>query len=253
MDKKHFIIRAESISKTYLTGTEEYHAVRNVSLELHEGEFTVVMGSSGSGKSTLLYLLSGLDSLSAGKVFLVGQQIDALSEKELSGLRANKIGYVYQGINLVPDMTLLENIAFPGYISGAKKSVVKKKALELMRSMDIIQLQDRFPAQVSGGQQQRAAIARALINSPEIVFADEPTGSLNQEYGIAILDLLTQMNRQGQSVVMVTHDIKAACRADRLIHIKDGTIAGIFAFDKYREEDMKTREKQIFSCLSGKE
>lgn len=247
------LYEAKSISKIYATGSEEYHAVKNVSLDLYAGDFTVVMGSSGSGKSTLLYLLSGLDRLSSGQVFFNGRQVNELSEKEASVFRANKIGYVYQAINLVPDMTILENIAFPGYISGVKKSVVRKRALDLMALMDISQLKDRFPAQVSGGQQQRAAIARAIFNSPEVVFADEPTGSLNQEYGSAILDILTEINRQGQSVIMVTHDVKAACRADRLIYFKDGEITGMLELDKYWQENLKARETEIYSYLSGKE
>ena len=247
---KNAIITAENISKTYVTGDEEFKAVRDVSLEIYEGDFTVIMGSSGSGKSTLMYLLSGLDSLSAGRVSLKGSQIDALPEKEMADLRARKIGYVYQGINLVPDMTIFDNIAFPGYIAGAPKAAVRKKALDLMKAMGIAGLERRYPAQVSGGQQQRAAIARAVVNSPDIVFADEPTGSLNQEYGHAILNVLTEMNRHGQSVIMVTHDIKAACRADRLICFKDGIVVGIMELDKYQEKDLQARESKIFAWLS---
>lgn len=182
-----------------------------------------------------------------------GGCIETLSEKEASAFRANKIGYVYQAINLVPDMTIFDNIAFPGYLSGMKKSAVRKRALELMDSMDITGLKNRFPAQVSGGQQQRAAIARAIFNSPEVIFADEPTGSLNQEWGTAILDIFTEMNRQGQSVVMVTHDAKAACRADCLVHVKDGEITGILKLDKYRKENVKVREEEIHLFLSERE
>ena len=246
------LIEAKDISKIYTTGDEEYCAVNNVSIELYPGDFTVIMGSSGSGKTTLMYLLSGLDSLSAGHVSFEEQHIDRLSEKDMAAFRTNKIGYVYQGINLVPDMTILENIEFPGYILGLKKSDVRKKALDLMDAMGIAELKDRFPSQVSGGQQQRAAIARAIINSPEVVFADEPTGNLSQEYGTAILDILTEMNRKGQSVIMVTHDVKAACRADRLIHFKDGKIIGILELDKYRAENLKSREARIYSYLAEK-
>ena len=247
------LIEAKGISKIYASGEEEFCAVNDVSLDLYPGEFTVIMGSSGSGKSTLMYLLSGLDSLSAGEVLFKEKRIDKLSEKSMAAFRANQIGYVYQGINLVPDMTILENIEFPGYILGSKKNDVRQKALDLMAATGIAQLKDRFPSQVSGGQQQRAAIARAIINSPEVVFADEPTGNLSQEFGTAILDILTDMNRQGQSVIMVTHDVKAACRADRLVHFKDGQIVGILQLEKYRSEDLKTREARIYSYLAGKE
>lgn len=251
--EKSCLIQAKNISKIYLTGNEKCNAVKNVSLNLYKGEFTVIMGSSGSGKSSLLYLLSGLDSLSSGHVYFNNQQIDKMSEGEVAEFRAKKLGYVYQSINLIPDMTLFENIAFPGYIIREKKGDIRKRALELMQSMGIGQLKDRFPAQVSGGQQQRAAIARAIINSPEVIFADEPTGSLNQEYGSAILDILTEMNRKGQSIIMVTHDIKAACRADRLIDFKDGEITGVLELDKYRQENIKERENKIYLYLSRKE
>jgi len=244
------LIEAKNISKTYKTMSEEYQAVNNVSLDLYLGEFTVIMGSSGSGKSTLLYLLSGLDDLSSGHVSFCGQQLDKFSEKDISYFRANKIGYVYQSINLVPDMTIYENVALPGYISNENKKTVQERALKLILEMGIHGLEDRFPAQVSGGQQQRAAIARAVINSPDIIFADEPTGSLNQECGTVILDMLTNMNRQGQSIVMVTHDVKAACRADRLIHFEDGEITGILELDKYQRENQKERESEIYSYLT---
>ena len=248
--EKKPIITAKNISKIYFLGNEEFKAVREVNLDIYEGDFTVVMGSSGSGKSTLMYLLSGLDSLSSGNVFINNQPIDHLSEKEMSNFRASEIGYVYQSINLVPDLTISENIAFPGYVLGSNKDEVKEKAGKLMESMGIKGLENRLPNQVSGGQQQRAAIARAIINNPNIVFADEPTGSLNQENGFAILDILSDINRKGQTVIMVTHDIKAACRADRIIHFKDGTIIGILELDKYQEKDRQERENRIFKFLS---
>ncbi|MVO98786.1 ABC transporter ATP-binding protein [Paenibacillus lutrae] len=250
---KNVILNCSGLRKTYATGTELFHAAKDINLELYEGDFTVIMGSSGSGKSTLLYMLSGLDSVTSGEIYFKGKRIDDYSETDLAHFRAKQIGYVYQSINLVPDLTLFENIAFPGYVAGFSKSEVKGKALSLMKKMGIDGQKNRLPSQVSGGQQQRAAIARALINSPEIIFADEPTGALSQEQGTAILDILTGMNQQGQSVVMVTHDLKAACRADRLIVVKDGRIAGILELDKFREENIDAREKMIYAFVSGKE
>jgi putative ABC transport system ATP-binding protein len=222
-------------------------------LEIYEGDFTVIMGNSGSGKSTLLYMLSGLDSVTVGEVHFKGQRIDSYTEQQLADFRTTRIGYIYQSINLVPDLTLFENIALPGYIAGQSKNEVKRNALSLMKAMEIDGQQDRLPSQTSGGQQQRAAIARALINSPDVIFADEPTGSLNYDQGVAVLDILTNMNRKGQSVVMVTHDIKAACRADRLIIIKDGKIADVLEFDKFDRTHVQDREAIIFSYVSGKE
>ncbi|MFL0377422.1 ABC transporter ATP-binding protein [Paenibacillus amylolyticus] len=250
---KKVIIRAQNLCKTYNSGSEQYHAIRNVDLDIYEGEFTVIMGNSGSGKSTLLYLLSGLDQITAGEVYFRDQRIDAYSEREMSNFRTRRIGYIYQSINLVPDLSIKENIALPGYIAGNKTKDIQSRADELMNAMDINAQRDRLPSQTSGGQQQRAAIARALINSPDIIFADEPTGSLNMEHGTAVLDILTNLNRKGQSVVMVTHDIKAACRADRLIYILDGKIGRILEFDTYDEHQIQDREAIIFALVTGKE
>ncbi|PQZ99888.1 MULTISPECIES: ABC transporter ATP-binding protein [unclassified Paenibacillus] len=250
---KKVIIRAQNLCKTYNSGSEQYHAIRNVDLDIYEGEFTVIMGNSGSGKSTLLYLLSGLDQITAGEVYFRDQRIDAYSEREMSNFRTRRIGYIYQSINLVPDLSIKENIALPGYIAGNKKKDILSRVAELMNAMDIDGQRNRLPSQTSGGQQQRAAIARALINSPDIIFADEPTGSLNMEHGTAVLDILTDIHRKGQSVVMVTHDIKAACRADRLIYIQDGKIGGILEFDTYDEHQIQDREAIIFALVTGKE
>ncbi|MDQ0660187.1 ABC transporter ATP-binding protein [Paenibacillus sp. W2I17] len=250
---KKVIIRAQNLCKTYNSGGEQYHAIRNVDLDIYEGEFTVIMGNSGSGKSTLLYLLSGLDQITAGEVYFRDQRIDAYSERQMSDFRTRRIGYIYQSINLVPDLSIKENIALPGYIAGNKTKDIQSRAAELMNAMDIDGQRDRLPSQTSGGQQQRAAIARALINSPDIIFADEPTGSLNMEHGTAVLDILTDLNRKGQSVVMVTHDIKAACRADRLIYILDGKIGGILEFNTYDEHQIQDREAIIFALVTGKE
>ncbi|MED4401985.1 ABC transporter ATP-binding protein [Metabacillus fastidiosus] len=247
------IINAVNLCKTYSTGSEQFHAIRNIDLDIYEGDFTVIMGNSGSGKSTLLYLLSGLDNITAGEVYFNGKRIDKFKEKKIANFRAEEIGYIYQSINLVPDLTILENITLPGYIAGRSKSEVYSKALSLMKAMDIEEQSSRLPSQTSGGQQQRAAIARALINSPAVIFADEPTGSLNYDQGVAVLDILTEMNRKGQSVVMVTHDIKAACRADRLILIKDGKIAGVLEFEKYKGDNTQDRENVIFSYVSERE
>lgn len=247
---KASIIQTKNLCKTYSTGSEQFHAIRNIDLDIYKGDFTVIMGDSGSGKSTLLYLLSGLDSLTAGEVYFHQQRMDNFSEKELSNFRAQKIGYIYQSSNLVPDLTLFENISLPGYVAGTPKREVKQKALSLMQAMSIEAQRFRLPAEVSGGQQQRAAIARALINTPEILFADEPTGSLNYEQGVAVLDILTSMNNQGQSIVMVTHDIKAACRANRLIFIRDGKVGGMLEFDSFSSDQLQERESLIFSYIS---
>lgn len=251
--EKEVLIRATNLCKTYTTGSEHYHAIKNIDVEIYKGDFTVIMGNSGSGKSTLLYLLSGLDTITAGEVHFHGERLDTFSEKELAFFRSKKIGYIYQSSNLVPDLTLLENIALPGYIAKTAKKQVLKKAESLLQAMSLEEQRNRLPSQTSGGQQQRAAIARALVNEPEMIFADEPTGSLNYDQGIAVLDILTNLNRDGQSVVMITHDIKAACRANRLIIIQDGKIDGIINFEPFDNLDMQERENIIFSYVSRKE
>lgn len=251
--RKETLIKTVDLCKTYSSGNEQFLAAKSINLEVYKGDFTVIMGSSGSGKSTLLYLLSGLDGITSGEVIFKGQRIDEYSEKEITDFRSNKIGYVYQSINLIPDFSLIENVAFPGYVAGRSKKDVNKQALDLLNRIGIGAQAERLPSQVSGGQQQRAAIARALINSPEVIFADEPTGALSQEQGAVILDLLTEMNQNAQSIVMVTHDIKAACRADRLVLVKDGTIEGILELGKYSPDEMKARENQIFMFMTKKE
>jgi len=251
---KSAIMRAVNLCKTYSAGTEQYHAIRNVDLDIYEGDFTVIMGSSGSGKSTLLYLLSGLDQATAGEAYFRDRRIDNFNEREMARFRTRSIGYIYQSINLVPDLSLLDNIALPGYIAGGDRSSVKRKATALMAEMGIDGQADRLPSQTSGGQRQRAAIARALVNEPDILFADEPTGSLNFEHGVSVLNILTRLNRQGQSIVMVTHDMKAACRADRLVLIRDGKVSRVMEMDKYEEGDgVEDREKMIFAFVTEKE
>lgn len=249
---KKAIIKTMDVCKTYVSDGEQFHAIKNISMEIYEGEFTVIMGSSGSGKSTLLYLLSGMDSLTAGSVIFAGQPIDSFKEKQMAIFRRKNIGFVFQAINLVPNLTLMENICMPGYLVEKDKKHVEEHAAALMETMEIGALGKRLPSKVSGGQQQRAAIARALVNSPSVLFADEPTGSLNSQQGQNVLDVLTDINQNGQTVVMVTHDIKAACRADRILFIKDGRIDGDMRLGKYSTEQIEAREKQMIAYLTEK-
>ena len=249
---KKAIIKTMDLCKTYLCDGEQFHAIRNVNMEIYEGQFTVIMGSSGSGKSTLLYLLSGLDSVTAGEVMFQGQRIDLLREKEMAVFRRKNIGFVFQAINLIPNLTLFENISLSGYLLERDRKKVHERTLELMKMMEIDSLAARLPSRVSGGQQQKAAMARGLINMPQVLFADEPTGSLNSQQGINILNILTDLNLQGQTIVMVTHDIKAACRAERILFLKDGKVDGDLQFGKYVDANKEVREKQVFSYLAEK-
>jgi putative ABC transport system ATP-binding protein len=243
------IIRTKDLCKTYVSEGVAFHAIRNVTMEIRPGEFTVIMGSSGHGKSTLLYLLSGLDSVTAGQVWFDGEPLDVADERRMAHLRRRGMGFVFQAINLVPTLTLFENVAIPGYLAQRDRSAVRARATELLSTMGLEGQVSRVPARVSGGEQQRAAIARSLINAPRVLFADEPTGNLNSASGEQVLDVLSRLASQRQTIVMVTHDIRAACRADRLVFLKDGRIEGELALEPWDSSRREAREKQIFAFL----
>jgi putative ABC transport system ATP-binding protein len=250
--QKNVLIKTKGLSKTFTSYKTDFQAIKDMNFEIMEKDFTVIMGSSGSGKSTLLYLLSGLDKITSGEIHFGQVRVDTLSEKKWAIFRRNKIGFVYQGINLVPSLSLFENIVLPGYLVEKSKVKVENTALGLIDEMDISEQMHRLPSQVSGGQQQRAAVARAFINNPEVLFADEPTGSLNSTHGRQVLDVFTNINEKGQSIVMVTHDLKAACRANRILFIKDGELNGELQMEKYAPRNEEEREKKIFAWLSEK-
>lgn len=244
------ILSARDLCKSYANGGVQNHVLRNIDFILREGEFTVVMGSSGSGKSTLLYCLSGMDKATSGGIVYNGKDFDKLSEDKLAVLRRRDFGFVFQQMHLVANLTIFENIAVPGYLVSKPKDV-HAKAEELMERVGISSLAKRLPSQVSGGEQQRAAVARALINSPKVLFADEPTGSLNSKSGLETLDIMSEFNRAGQTILMVTHDIKAAIRATRLVYIKDGKLGGEMDMGAYTEQNAAAREAQIIAWLSS--
>ena len=246
------ILTTNDLCKTYLTDGEAVHAIKNINLDIYEGDFTVIMGSSGSGKSTLLYLLSGMEDTTSGRVCVGDTIVNELSEDKLSVFRRKKIGFVFQGINLVPNLSIMENVVLPGYLVEKNKHRVDERAVELLSLVGLEEQCLRLPSQISGGQQQRGAIARALINSPDILFGDEPTGALNSQQGHNILNVFTELNLKGQTIIMVTHDVKAACRADRILFIKDGRIDGDIRLDKYAEEAIAKREKTIYDYLTEK-
>lgn len=249
---KNSILRTSCLCKTFISESLQYNVLKNIDLEIYEGDFTVIMGSSGSGKSTLLYLLSGLDHATSGEIYFREKRIDKMKEKATALFRRKNIGFVFQSINLVPNLTLYENITIPGYLSNKNRKEVNEKAMELLKTMELDAHAFKYPSQVSGGQQQRTAIARGVINKPEILFADEPTGSLNSAQGEAALDMLTNLNNSGQTIIMVTHDLKAACRANRLLFLKDGSISGEMHLDPFSNKGDSLRESKIFEFLKEK-
>lgn len=249
---KNVILRTELLCKSFISDGEINNVIKNMDLEIYEGDFTVIMGSSGSGKSTLLYALSGMDSVTTGKVYFDGEDITRLKEKEISKLRKKKLGFVFQGINLIPNLNVYENILSPTYKTKVNRMDIEKKINTLLENMELTSHKKKFPNQMSGGQKQKVAICRALINKPKVLFADEPTGSLNSSQGQNVLDIFTNINREKQSVVMVTHDLKAALRGTRIIYLKDGRIDGDMRLEEYDEAAAAEREETVYKFLKEK-
>lgn len=251
---KKTILTARGLCKSYAHNGRQNHILSNVDLALYEGDFTVIMGSSGSGKSTLLYSLSGMDRVTSGQVLYENADLTTMKEKELAALRHGDFGFVFQQMHLVSNLSLFENIVVPGYLNkSVDAGAVRKRAEELMKKMGIEGVKSHLPSQVSGGEQQRCAIARAVIHTPKLLFADEPTGALNRRNTTEVLDLLMELNREGQSILMVTHDMRSALRATRLLYLSDGKIAGELTLSPYEQEEEKSREVQVNAWLSSME
>ena len=226
------MINVKNISKSY----KDAIVLNNVSLEINKGDFTAVMGPSGSGKSTLLYSISSMDNPDEGEVIFEGIDVYKLSESELSKFRLNKMGFVFQNSQLLKNLSIFDNIILPGMVAKRESiEVVRARATELMSKMGIEDIKDRDIREVSGGQLQRAAICRAMINSPEILFMDEPTGALNSEAASQVMEILKKLNQEGISIMLVTHDAKMASMAKKVIYIKDGRLAGEIKLSNEKE------------------
>lgn len=248
---KNTVLSARKLCKSFAHNGGQVHVLSHIDLDLYEGDFTVIMGASGSGKSTLLYALSGMDRATAGEVIYNGNDIVKMKEKDLAKLRYTDFGFIFQQMHLVSNLTLFENVAVPGYLNKSKSAAeVRKRTEKLLEQMSVSHIKSHLPTQVSGGEQQRCAIARAVINSPRVLFADEPTGALNRKNTTDVLDLLTELNKDGQSVLMVTHDMHAALRADRILYIADGKIIGELTLPTYSKSEEKSRETQVNAWLT---
>ena len=220
---REVVVRLAGVRKDY----GDYAALDGVSLEIRAGEAVAVMGPSGSGKSTLLNLVAGLDRPTAGSVLVHGEDLGRLSETRLALYRRKRIGMIFQFFNLLDDLPALDNVALAAQLTGASARQARKRALELLDRLEIADRKDIYPASLSGGERQRVAVARALMNQPTLLLADEPTGALDTHSGEQVLDLLVDLNRLGQTVLIVTHDQRLATRcASRLIEVADGRIAG---------------------------
>ena len=244
MSAKEVIIKTDKLSKSFSIGGKQQHIIKNLDLEIYKGDFTVIMGSSGAGKSTLLYALSGMDQPSLGTIEYAGKDITKMNDDQLAVFRRKHCGFVFQQIHLVDSMSIMDNAISTGMLTGQKQKDLKKKAGKLFDRVGISEdMTKKFPSQLSGGEAQRAAMVRAVINDPDVVFADEPTGALNSAGVKAVLDVLTEINRSGQSVVMVTHDIKSARRANRILYLQDGGVVGECEPGEYVSGDKDRHEK----------
>ena len=247
---KEILLKAEKLSKSFSNGGAMQHVLKNIDLELHQGDFTVIMGASGAGKSTLLYALSGMDTPTLGKITFGDRVISNLSQDGLAVFRREHCGFVFQQIYLIDSMSVMDNVLAAGMLVNKDKTALTARAKKLFEAVDISEeAQRKFPAQISGGEAQRVGIVRALINSPEILFADEPTGALNSKTGLDVLDTLTRFNQQGQSVVMVTHDMRSARRGSRILYLKDGVILGECDLGRYTPGDAQ-RHKRLSEFLN---
>lgn len=242
------IIDVVDLCKTFYVDKRQINVLKNVNMTVYEGEMVAVMGPSGSGKTTLLYCMSSMDSITSGKVYFCSDDITNLNEKQLSDIRLNKMGFVFQQMYMLNNLSIMENILLPSY----KKSNKKEKeqfAIELMRKLGIIEIANNGINEVSGGQLQRACICRSMINNPKVIFADEPTGALNRAYSDEVINSLKQLNQENTTIMLVTHDIKVASECSRVLYLIDGNIMGEYKFDKLSTDDLRQRERALNNWL----
>ena len=218
------IIKTENLVRHFTVGTQTVEALRGVSLDINKGEFVAIMGPSGSGKSTLMNIIGCLDSPTSGTYYLNNKNVSTLDDDALAMIRNHEIGFVFQNFHLLARNTALDNVMLPLKYAGIDKSEQEEIAMEVIKSVDLESRAHHQPSELSGGQQQRVAIARALVNKPSILFADEPTGNLDSKTGDDVMKLFTDLHKQGQTIILITHEIEVANQAERIISIKDGKI-----------------------------
>jgi len=247
------ILEVKDLCKTYIVNKRQNNVLKNVNFTVKEGEMVAVMGPSGSGKSTLLYAVSGMDSITAGEVKFCGKDISKLSEKELASLRLDEMGFIFQQMYMLKNLTVLDNIILPATQSEKAKETRKEtvqRGQDLMRKLGIIDIADNDINEVSGGQLQRACICRSMINNPNMIFADEPTGALNRASSDEVMDELIKLNNEGTTIMLVTHDVKVAARCTKVMYIVDGNIKGEYNLDKYENaSQLRERERAINNWL----
>ena len=219
------MINVDNLKKTYYMGNQSLDALSGVTFEITKCEYVAIMGPSGSGKSTLMNIIGCLDSPTKGTYSLNNKEVSQMSDDELSKIRNTEIGFVFQNFSLLPRSSALENVMLPLQYAGISLSERKTIALDALEKVELLDRKDHKPSELSGGQQQRVAIARALVNNPSILFADEPTGNLDSQTGMKVLDIFKRLNENGQTIILITHENEVASAAKRIIHIKDGNIS----------------------------
>lgn len=245
-------LKVRDLCKTYIINKIQNNVLRNVNLEIKEGEMVAIMGPSGSGKSTLLYTVSGMDNLTAGKVDYFGKEISTLTSNEMSDLRLDEMGFIFQQMHMLKNLSIYDNIILPAYQSkkGKDRKVINNRARELMHKLGISEIAENDTNEVSGGQLQRSCICRSLINTPKMIFADEPTGALNQQNSKEVMKELNRINQDGTTIMLVTHDMKVAAKCDKIMYIEDGSIKGEIDLEKFTlENSFKDRERKVNNWL----
>ena len=235
----------ENVFKHYYMGDIVVKAVDGINISIHEGEFVAIMGPSGSGKSTSMNLVGSLDVPTKGKIYLDGEDISQLEESELAQIRGKKIGFIFQSFNLIPNLTVKENIMLPMMFQGIEREDREVIAEDLLKKVELADRGNHYPNQISGGQMQRVAIARALANNPEVILADEPTGNLDTKTGEKVMDFLRQLNKEGKTIIMVTHEPELAeAYAEKVYWLKDGKVEKVT--HKNGHFSVEKEEKQLF-------
>ena len=246
------ILEVKDLCKTYIVNKRQNNVLKNVNFSIAESEMTAVMGPSGSGKSTLLYAVSGMDGITAGEVDFDGKNIAKMDQKELADLRLNEMGFIFQQMYMLKNLTVLDNIILPACQSDKIKESRRKTAERghaLMRKLGIIDIADNDINEVSGGQLQRACICRSMINKPKMIFADEPTGALNRSSSDEVMEELAKLNSEGTTVMLVTHDVKVAAKCTRILYMLDGNIKGEYTLGRYESSKLRERERALNGWL----
>lgn len=247
------ILEVRDLCKTYIVDKRQNNVLKNVNLEVENGEMVAIMGPSGSGKSTLLYSISGMDKATSGEIIYNGNDISKVSEKVMSEIRLEEMGFIFQQMYMLKNLTIADNIVLPAMQSVRRKESREEKlnsCYEIMRKLGIIEIADNDINEVSGGQLQRACICRSLINNPKIIFADEPTGALNKASSDEVMEQLVNINNEGTTIMMVTHDSKVAAKCHRILYIEDGNIKGEYTLGRLNSMDeVRDREREIGNWL----